>query len=46
MDFGWEKKLGAQPRIGLAWQQVAGLFLCACVGGGDVLDRTGSEAET
>ena len=39
MDFGWEKKLQAQPRIGLAWQRVAGLFLLG------VLEGTSSGAE-
>ena len=28
--FEWEKELWAQPRAGLAWQRVAGLFFFGC----------------
>ena len=32
MDLGQEKELWAQPRIGLAWQRVSGLFFSGCAG--------------
>ena len=34
VDFGWEKNLHTQPRIGLVWHRVAGLLFFGWSSGG------------